>query len=649
MLENAAVEPTVDASGPTASDLAEHFPQYEIQHKIGEGGMGVVYRARHTKLDRLVALKVLRPELATLPELEERFLREAQALASLDHEGIVRVHDFGEAGGFFFLAMEYVDGASLREVMASGAMSSKEVLALVPKLCAALEYAHGQGVVHRDVKPENLLIDADGRVKIADFGLAKITSHDGTAMTRTQQAMGTPHYMAPEQIAGTRDVDHRADLYSLGVVLYELLTGELPLGRFAPPSEKSDAGERWDPVVMKSLEPDPSERYQSASELEASLATAPQPEKGRPIEAKKPAKESVQEEDPSDFKVQAVWLAAIFFFSWLPWVATDRGVAANGWEAQSMLFDAEMPIWIVHLCALAIALLPELRKRGYDGFPKLIDWGALALGTIVTVHTAWFGWIGHPIASQVPDPLHRELLSMMSDSLGSSFVFAWGATLTFLAFCFAAFVMVGEHRFQQRTAQAKTKSHHSSAANPATQEPEVEGEALATTGHEAGWMLAMFAVSFLPWMATDSGFRADAWNSTSPLFGWYTPVWFALASSTLVVLLPAARRLGVKVPPFVESVVLVIGTLFVAHLTFLGWTAVPLENLGVYGPAYREFDEENLGVHLDVAWGASLAFLGFLAACWYHFSDFVAKPAEPKRRRRRDRAPRIGRSPGQHS
>lgn len=159
---------------PSPEDLAQHFPQLEILRCLGQGGMGAVYLARQKSLNRLVALKILLPSRAAALDFAERFSREAQALARLNHPNIVTVHDFGQAGGQFYLLMEYVEGANLRELLNSTRFSPQEALALIPPICEALQYAHDQGIVHRDIKPENLLLDHQGRVKIADFGIARI-------------------------------------------------------------------------------------------------------------------------------------------------------------------------------------------------------------------------------------------------------------------------------------------------------------------------------------------------------------------------------------------------------------------------------------------------------------------------------------------
>jgi len=172
--------------------------------------------------------------------------------------------------------MELIDGANLRDLLGQGRLTTRDVLAFVPQLCDALQYAHDHRVVHRDIKPENILVDQEGRVHVADFGLAKLLGHDASAagLTQTSQTVGTPHYMAPEQIGASGSVDHRADLYSLGVVIYEMLTGTLPIGRFQPPSAKAGDARAFDPVVMKSLENDPAQRYQEADDLKADVEAA---------------------------------------------------------------------------------------------------------------------------------------------------------------------------------------------------------------------------------------------------------------------------------------------------------------------------------------------------------------------------------------
>ncbi len=259
---------------PEPSILAGQFPQLDIIELLGQGGMGAVYKARQKQLDRLVALKILPPEISQTEAFGERFTREARSLAKLNHPRIVSVYDFGHTEeGLYYFIMEFIDGTDLRRVIQSGALSADKALAIVPQVCEALQFAHEEGIVHRDVKPENILLDKKGRVKIADFGLAKLLDRPAAVYTLTQagQRMGTPHYMAPEQIEHPSQVDHRADIYSLGVVFYEMLTGELPLGRFAPPSQKVQVDVRLDKVVLHSLEKEPERRYQHASEVKSDV------------------------------------------------------------------------------------------------------------------------------------------------------------------------------------------------------------------------------------------------------------------------------------------------------------------------------------------------------------------------------------------
>ena len=253
---------------PSLESVAAAFPQLKIVEFIGKGGMGLVYKARQPHLDRLVALKLLPQKPDSDPTFGERFTREARVLARLNHPNIVAVYDFGRVEGFFFLAMEFVDGVNLRQAMRAGRFTPAQALALVPRICDALQYAHDEGVLHRDIKPENLLLDVRGRVKIADFGIAKLLGdNQDLTLTASGAAIGTPHYMAPEQFEHPHEVDQRADIFSLGVVFYEMLTGELPLGRFAPPSEKADVDARIDQIVMRTLEKERERRFQSAGEV----------------------------------------------------------------------------------------------------------------------------------------------------------------------------------------------------------------------------------------------------------------------------------------------------------------------------------------------------------------------------------------------
>ncbi len=274
---------------PTIPELAKLFPQLEILELIGKGGMGAVYKARQPALDRFVALKILAPRSGDDRDFAERFTREARALAKLSHPNIVGVYDFGRAElplgqdapqrvpttPIHYFIMEYVDGPNLRQIEQAGKLSPREALEIIPQICAALQFAHDEGIVHRDIKPENVLLDKKGRVKIADFGLAKILGQEPNdfRLTGARDVVGTPHYMAPEQVEKPQEVDHRADIYSLGVVFYEMLTGELPLGKFQPPSQRVQVDVRLDEVVLHALEKEPSRRYQQASQVKTAVET----------------------------------------------------------------------------------------------------------------------------------------------------------------------------------------------------------------------------------------------------------------------------------------------------------------------------------------------------------------------------------------
>jgi serine/threonine protein kinase len=297
---------------PSLEEVARLFPQVEMLGFIGQGGMGAVYKARQKALDRVVALKILPPGIGKDAAFAERFTREAKALARLNHPGVVTIYEFGQADGLFFFLMEFVDGMSLRHLLEVERISAREALAIVPQICDALQYAHDQGIVHRDIKPENILLDRQGRVKVADFGLAKLVGSDGVtipltptlspsggeggatasgegtpspaALTDAGQVMGTPQYMAPEQREHPTEVDHRADIYSLGVVFYQMLTGELPGKPIDAPSSHMRGMQidvRLDEVVLRALQKEPQRRYQQVSQMRTAVETIAQtPETG---------------------------------------------------------------------------------------------------------------------------------------------------------------------------------------------------------------------------------------------------------------------------------------------------------------------------------------------------------------------------------
>ena len=236
--------PTAPWQPPEPEHVAQMLPQYHVEALIGRGGMGAVYRGKQVQLNRSIAIKVLPAELSANAEFMTRFQREAQTLASLSHNGIVTIFDFGTTTeGHLYFVMEYIDGTDLAHALHTQRLEPDQALELTMQICEALHYAHSQGVVHRDIKPGNVLIGRDGRAKLADFGLARPLSPERTQLTASNVVMGSPDYMAPEQWQGK--ADHRADIYALGVMLYEMLTGTRPQGAFYLPSIKSKREEAF--------------------------------------------------------------------------------------------------------------------------------------------------------------------------------------------------------------------------------------------------------------------------------------------------------------------------------------------------------------------------------------------------------------------
>ena len=369
------VRPGARWAVPSRETVAAAFPDLEIGELLGVGGMGVVYRARQPKLDRWVALKLLPPALSADPAFAERFQREARFLARLQHPNIVSVFDFGQAGAFCYLLLEFVDGVNLRQAMQAGRFSPAEALALIPNVCAALQYAHDQGVLHRDIKPENILLDARGQVKLADFGIAKLVGEPGDGpgditLTQSGARLGTPHYMAPEQFEKPSEVDHRADVYSLGVVFYELLTGELPLGRFGPPSEKAALDARIDAIVFRALARERELRQQSAGQVRTEIEGVVSTPAG-PATALRSPGPSTSAELNSNLPAWARWFAwgltAYIVFTvvrdltWLPNRPPAPGLGAL------VPFKFQMWSWSMLLIPAAVALANRREVWRYCG------------------------------------------------------------------------------------------------------------------------------------------------------------------------------------------------------------------------------------------------------------------------------------------
>ncbi|HNQ87031.1 MAG TPA: protein kinase [Verrucomicrobiota bacterium] len=363
---------------PPLAEIARLFPQLEIVELVGRGGMGAVYKARQPALDRWVAVKVLPPQCMARPGFAERFNREARALARLSHPNIVAVYDFGQAGDMPYFLMEYVEGVTLRRLVLERRLSPCEALRIVPQICEALQFAHDEGVVHRDIKPENILLDTKGRVKIADFGIAKLVTGEEARQPITQdQVIGTPHYMAPEQVEHPQTVDHRADIYSLGVVFYEMLTGELPLGKFQPPSRRVQVDVRLDEVVLRSLEKEPERRYQRASQVKTEVETIAQTAPPAGVSSSETG-ETARGRVAQEVKQPARWLLATGI---LNWAAVPLMVAVAAWvqgHNQMPTLAISLPLMAILLLS-SIIILAALKMRHLEAYRLAVVGSILAI------------------------------------------------------------------------------------------------------------------------------------------------------------------------------------------------------------------------------------------------------------------------------
>ncbi len=260
---------------PSAEKLQALMPGYTIEKILGRGGMGAVYKGVQENLDRTVAIKVLPPGVEKEdPSFAERFKSEAKLMAKLNHPAVVAVYDFGTTlGGQLYFAMEYVDGSDVSQMIRTqGRLPPEHALAITAHVCDALAAAHELGIVHRDIKPANVLLNMKGQVKVADFGLAKVEEPGQHGLTKTGYAMGTPDFVAPEVLMLGSSIDGRADLYAVGVMLYQMLTGEVPRGAFKPATARIPGlDRRYDPIIIKAMQSDREERYQSSAELRRDL------------------------------------------------------------------------------------------------------------------------------------------------------------------------------------------------------------------------------------------------------------------------------------------------------------------------------------------------------------------------------------------
>jgi len=286
---------------PSPAELQGQMPGYTIEKLLGRGGMGAVYRGVQTNLDRPVAIKILPPGVEKEdPSFAERFKSEARLMARLTNPAVVGVYDFGtNLGGQLYFAMEYVDGSDVSQMIAAqGKLPPEHALAITAHVCDALQAAHELGIVHRDIKPANVLLNMKGQVKVADFGLAKVEDPGQHGLTKTGYAMGTPDFVAPEALMLGTAVDGRADLYAVGVMLYQMITGNSPRGAFRPASVLVPGLDpRFDAIIMKAMQHDRSDRHQSAAELRRELdviLTVPFVRKDAPVSAAIPVAQMAQ-------------------------------------------------------------------------------------------------------------------------------------------------------------------------------------------------------------------------------------------------------------------------------------------------------------------------------------------------------------------
>ncbi len=363
---------------PPVAELQQALPQYDVTGFIARGGMGAVYKGVQKTLNRTVAIKIL-PAGMMSEDLDfvRHFKREAQAMATLSHPNIVTVHEAGETvEGLLYFTMEYVGGTDVAALLAQqGRLSPQEALRITTAVCAALECAHAHGIIHRDIKPSNVLINEHGEVKVADFGLAKIVATDGGA-TQTMATVGTPDFLAPESYIQGIALDERADIYSTGVMLYKMLTGYVPRGRFdAPSGQVRDLDPRLDGIIDKAMQADRDKRYANAKEMRLALeqfaasATAKQPVAKKPA-ARRPVYRTI---------ITAAALLALAFGGYSTWLKARSVSAASGSAATTR--SAEAWVDLLQPSATPKLTLDGIEKAGADGLVVPPNGKATVTGT----------------------------------------------------------------------------------------------------------------------------------------------------------------------------------------------------------------------------------------------------------------------------
>ena len=410
---------------PMPEELQAMLPAgaYIIESQIGQGGMGAVYKGWQVSLERHVAIKVLKPGLGEGDEqFTTRFKREAKTMARLQHPGIVAVIDAGQtASGLLYFVMEFIEGTDVSKLIKSkGRLSSEEAVAITTHVCDALAFAHENGVVHRDIKPANIMVTARGQVKVADFGIAKSTGAAGPGLTRSDMSIGTPDYIAPEAIMIGEQVDHRADIYAVGVMLYNMLTGEVPRGLFKMPSARCGTDARFDQIIARAMQSDRELRHQSARELREdinTLLTAPitQQRQTRATPAPAGEKSSV-----GVFVVACIAALAIAgLLVWAPWSRTKSKVqqSSSAFADRSSLATAAEP-WANRMDDLAASLTTATRRS--DGL-HVADEKEFLLPAVIGDGAMRVRYTPGP-----KRPGHETRFKVRSSAAGACIVYTWG-------------------------------------------------------------------------------------------------------------------------------------------------------------------------------------------------------------------------------